>query len=324
MTDREALLSFFIMPDNALKSLRSEVQISMGEENARGLLERYGFRCGEEMATIMGTKCGTMAELLKTIQDIWSEIGLGRPTIRQLAENEIEFEFTESFEATSVGKVKKPTCNFTAGYIAGLASGLTDHKYHCVEEKCLSVGDPYCYHHLSPSSDALEPGKEDSIDEEMKYDLERGLSYIIKEETPRRAYDVFLDFLTHGSPGFCITREFPEKIRNKYKLTKTPILWLSKSGRENSIKPTMLGNLYHLLENFLKRADNSIVLLSGLEYLITQNNFTQVLKFIQLINDQIAIHNSILLVPISHLTLEKRDLKNVERELAEIAEKGKG
>ena len=56
-------------------------------------------------------------------------------------------------------------------------------------------------------------------------------------------------------------------------------------------------------------------MLSGLEYLITQNNYSSVLKLIQLLNEQIAIRDSILIVPISPHTLEQKDLKLIEREL---------
>ena len=57
------------------------------------------------------------------------------------------------------------------------------------------------------------------------------------------------------------------------------------------------------------------MLLSGLEYLITHNSYSSVLKFIQLLNEQIAIRGAVLIIPISPMTLDEKDLKLFEREL---------
>ena len=57
------------------------------------------------------------------------------------------------------------------------------------------------------------------------------------------------------------------------------------------------------------------MLISGLEYLISQNNFAKILKFIQLLNDNIAIHEGILLLPLSPETLNQKDVELLEREL---------
>jgi hypothetical protein len=57
------------------------------------------------------------------------------------------------------------------------------------------------------------------------------------------------------------------------------------------------------------------VLLSGTEYLVSQNGFAKVLKLLQHLNDKIAITDSTMLTPISPLTLHEPELKMLEKEL---------
>ena len=56
-------------------------------------------------------------------------------------------------------------------------------------------------------------------------------------------------------------------------------------------------------------------MISGLEYLIVQNNYHSALKFLQLVRDQVAIYDSILIATISPSTLSEKDLKLIEREM---------
>jgi hypothetical protein len=63
------------------------------------------------------------------------------------------------------------------------------------------------------------------------------------------------------------------------------------------------------------KEERNTMLLSGIEYLILQNNFDSVLKLIQLLRDHAAITGTILIIPVSPGTVEKKELKLIEREL---------
>jgi hypothetical protein len=62
----------------------------------------------------------------------------------------------------------------------------------------------------------------------------------------------------------------------------------------------------------------SVVLLTGIEYLISQTSFERVLKFIQLANDKMAITNSTMLVTIAPGTIPDIDLNMLKREMQVI------
>lgn len=309
-------VSFFVMPGDALKSLNDELQILVGEEAAAGAIERYGYRCGEGLVGSIGFECDTIEEFEEMIPGILIETGLGRARSMSASAEQIVINFEEAVEADAMGRNStKPRCNFTRGYLSGVVSMLLNRKYDCVEETCICKGDELCSHKLVPSKEDYVPVAEGAEASDKAFDLETATSYLLKEDSPNVSYAIFKDYVTHGHEGICITRDFPAKVRKRFDLEKTPIIWLSTSDTENTIPPQNLSALFYQIENFLKKSENGIVLLSGLEYLISHNSYPSVLKFIQLLNEQIAIRDSILVVPLSPLTLEEKDRAMIEREL---------
>jgi len=146
-------------------------------------------------------------------------------------------------------------------------------------------------------------------------ELERSFSYLVEEDRPETSYSLFVSAMNKGMKGYCITRNYPAKIKGKFELKETPVIWLSNVGRENTIRPKDLEKLSISLEQFLSQAGGGIVLLDGLEYLITNNNFITVLRLIQSLRDQVAINQSILLMAVNKSTLESHQLNLLEREV---------
>ena len=93
------------------------------------------------------------------------------------------------------------------------------------------------------------------------------------------------------------------------------MLWLSNVGKEDSVRPKDLEKLSLSLEQFLSKNPGGIILLDGLEYLITNNNFITVLRLIQSLKDQVAINKSVLLLSVNPDTLETPQLNLLEREV---------
>jgi hypothetical protein len=144
--------------------------------------------------------------------------------------------------------------------------------------------------------------------------LQDGYSYLIKDDRSDRSYEFFMEQVKKGKRGFCITRNYPVKIRNKYDLGDTPIVWLSNVGKEDSLRPKDLEKLNYSLEQFLTKGQG-VVLLDGLEYLITNNNFLTVLRFVQSLRDQVAINNSIMMMVLNPSTLDANELNLLEKEV---------
>ena len=148
----------------------------------------------------------------------------------------------------------------------------------------------------------------------IEVELERSFTYLIKEEKSIRSYHMFEKALNKGMRGYCVTRNYPLKIKAKYNLGETPILWLSNVGKESSIRPKDLEKLSVSLEQFLGQ-EGGVILLDGLEYLITNNNFLTVLRLVQSLRDQVAINRSILMLVLNPSTLDAHELNLLEKEV---------
>jgi len=160
----------------------------------------------------------------------------------------------------------------------------------------------------------IEPIPEKTLETEPDHWLHPLEGYIIIEKKSTKAFEIFIDLVTHGIPGFVVSREHPEKIRRKYKLVRTPILWLSRSKVENAITPNDLPKLNHIIRNFTEKSAESIILLDGLEYLITQINFDIVVKLLQELKDLVVLNNSRLIIPLHRVALTDREYSILEKE----------
>ena len=120
----------------------------------------------------------------------------------------------------------------------------------------------------------------------------------------------------YGLRGLCITRTNPQRIRKENSLKKTPVVWLTdmQTDEELVISP-QLERLLHMITEFIDKSGRSVILLDGFDYLINTNNFKRVLHFIHHLRDKIAISDSRLIISISPLTVDERELKLLEGEV---------
>lgn len=148
MDELRVMTTFFIMPGDALKSLHSELGKLTGKEIAKGILFRFGFRCGESVIKRMGMKLKGNERIEEKLPALWAEFGLGRLEILESSKDELAIKFEESVEALALDEQKEPSCDFTRGYLAGVVSSLTSKKYYGVEKSCIAKGDSSCLHFL--------------------------------------------------------------------------------------------------------------------------------------------------------------------------------
>jgi len=155
--------------------------------------------------------------------------------------------------------------------------------------------------------------------------LKSGSSYLFTEQGVPRAYDAFKKLLANGKRGLVISRNHPHRVQQAYGLD-CPIMWIAKSTKPTggvvSLEPTRLMKIHGTVSDFLKANPGSVVLLDGLEYLITENGFGPVMKTIQLTNEEVAMSGSFLLVPIDPRTLETQQIGYLEREFSLPVVKG--
>jgi hypothetical protein len=109
-------------------------------------------------------------------------------------------------------------------------------------------------------------------------------------------YSLFQDAVSCGAFGLVATTTHPQQIKEKYHFTSTPIIWLSDEAVEMGAKPEDIKRMSILLINFMKKIGNAIVLLDGIDTLITINGFEKMRWIVQILNNTARATKSCLLI----------------------------
>ena len=150
-----------------------------------------------------------------------------------------------------------------------------------------------------------------------------GGMYLLKDGGLDGALGLMTRAPSPNAKGLCILRTHPDSVRKRFPVDHQ-MVWLTKtesctaedaSGKCEFVSPTDLPRLNTMIKSFLTENKGGTVLLEGMEYLITQNEFKNVLKFLQVIRDQVILAKGIMLIPLDPGVLEERDLKALEREM---------
>ncbi len=180
--------------------------------------------------------------------------------------------------------------------------------------KDLEILSGMCAAFIDRTRLSVEPMAEKTLKTEVKHWLNPMEAYLLIEKKPEKCFEIFHDLVNHGIPGFIISRTYPEKLKRTHKLTKTSMLWLSKANAVNTLNPDDLYRLEYVVEDFTKKAEESVILLDGLEYLVTQLGFEPVIRSLQELKDIIVLNNSRLIIPLHRETLSKGEFSILERE----------
>src|SRR2546428_4616144 len=86
----------------------------------------------------------------------------------------------------------------------------------------------------------------------MPMELEKGACYLVKEKKPELSFRLFEMLLGQKTPGLCITRQYPDRVRRERGLTETRIIWLSHTPGEDIHKPTPLRTLAEGHQKFIQ------------------------------------------------------------------------
>lgn len=194
----------------------------------------------------------------------------------------------------------------------------------------------------SPTPEKLASGTK------AKYRLHHRYVYLVEESKPEFSFKVFSDSLkgrcvdceddesfecesldcgTCGLPcpckqcskyksrpqGLVVTRRFPNDVRVKHFLQTTPIIWLSSVPGKDSMDPAKLNMLTDLLIGFMEKSQNGIVLVDGIEYLATTNDFQRVLRAIDRWTDATMTSSTKLMITVDPRSFERRELALLER-----------
>jgi len=113
--------------------------------------------------------------------------------------------------------------------------------------------------------------------------------------------------------GLIVTRQYPHEVRAKYFLQTTPIIWLSSVAGNDNMDPAKLSLLTDNLVNFMEKSQNGVVLVDGLEYLATSNDFARLLKAVDRWSETAMTSNSVLIMSVDARSFDSKELAIMER-----------
>lgn len=138
--------------------------------------------------------------------------------------------------------------------------------------------------------------------------------------TVKNAVPLLKRFLA-GRAVAIISRTPPEFFRTTLGIEKTPVIWLTSVGGKDTVHPRRLEYLTHLLVQFMRKSEaEKVIYLDGVEYLMTENGFIPVFKFLAYLKDHAVMNNTIILVPIDPKSIGEREFRLLSREFETIGD----
>ncbi|MBU0686142.1 MAG: DUF835 domain-containing protein [Thermoplasmatota archaeon] len=151
-----------------------------------------------------------------------------------------------------------------------------------------------------------------------------GNVYLVEERRPKVSFELFDQQLSAGYNGLIVTRDFPKKLLSEYGIGDCRMLWLTNLVGDGRINPTAIGILMSQVRNFVEGAKNTVVVLDGLDYLITLNTYDRMLQFMHQLRDTVVTNDCILIVPMDPRTVGQRELALLERCMEPIVPRSEG
>jgi hypothetical protein len=167
------------------------------------------------------------------------------------------------------------------------------------------------------------------------FDIPRGI-YVIEDEKAYSSMNLFAELVTQPlrpdassleddssasatlefliPRGLMVTRESHDIVKERYQLNVTPVIWLTESPGDLRIAPTSLAILTDTMIRFMESNPNGIIVLTGLEYLVTFNDFHKLIRALDTLSETVWITKTRLLIGIDPRAFDGRELALLERD----------
>lgn len=132
--------------------------------------------------------------------------------------------------------------------------------------------------------------------------IEQGRKHLIYELRTTVTYELFSELVSSGTPGLCFTTTAPQRLAKEYKLTQGTKIYLMSDCKylKGTVPPKDMGTrMYEIIREFVEKRGEGIVLIDDIEYLIMENGYEEVEKFLRMLGKLINSTKSTLLIPLN-------------------------
>ncbi|MEN6378703.1 MAG: PAS domain S-box protein [Methanofastidiosum sp.] len=148
----------------------------------------------------------------------------------------------------------------------------------------------------------------------MKFNLETGKIYLVKETKSLFSIEAFNDLLKVGYSGYILTRssesEYIGQIKGKYNY-----LWISEKDKRGSLSPDFT-EIEKYLEDIPRK---SFVLIDRLDYLLSKNGFIKFLSFVHHLREIAYLRGITVIISVDSELFSNVEMKLIEKETSDIS-----
>jgi hypothetical protein len=168
----------------------------------------------------------------------------------------------------------------------------------------------------------LIPKKEHIKDEagRPKLDLPPGHIYRLESEPPSVIYDFFRHLVISDLYGLVISRKPPNIVKEETCLIETPMVWISSTPKNGirTVAPSEIGQIVQIMKEFIKKAEGTVVLIDGLEFLIFENGPKITLTALFLLSEIVATSNTRVIIPVDIVAIDPGTLALIQKETTDL------
>jgi hypothetical protein len=155
------------------------------------------------------------------------------------------------------------------------------------------------------------------VNDELKLKALENCSYMVKDCSGNKCFEILSDRIVDGFNGLCITRSNPGELKKNFPLD-IPFIWLTNQKNDEYLTTNDIKDLTLKVRQFLKKNKKSVVLLDRIDYLINMFGFNEFLRLVYSLNDEIAGKDILLMINVNPSVLKGTELALLEQELREI------
>jgi len=140
-----------------------------------------------------------------------------------------------------------------------------------------------------------------------------GQSYLV--ESHETCMKIYADLVFHGVPGLCFTRDDPETLIAEYALDRDSIVVMASKQLGDFRLAANLQAVSLEISKFIKENESVVVVLDGLNYLLSRSSFDLIFNFIQDKRFDFINEKGVLLIPLDLATLSQQQIAILKSEL---------
>lgn len=148
----------------------------------------------------------------------------------------------------------------------------------------------------------------------MKFNLEAGKVYLVKEAKSLFSIEAFNDLLKVGYSGYIFSRssesEYSKQIKGKYHY-----IWISEKDKRTSLSPDFT-EIEKYLEDIPRK---SFVLIDRIDYLLSKNGFIKFLSFVHHLREIAYLRGITVIISADSELFSHVEMKLIEKETTDIS-----